>query len=201
MSLILILVLPFIGSLIAVALPANARNIEAWLSGLIALACAVLAALQYPLISQGEVVQYSAAWIPGALTIDFNLRMDGYAWLFCMLITLMGALIVLYARYYLSPQDPVPRFFSFFLLFMASMLGVVLSGNLVQLLLCWELASLPSFMLIACWNHRLDARRGARMALTVTGGGGLCLLPGVLMLGHVVGSYDLDTVLASGDIV
>ncbi|WP_397475523.1 monovalent cation/H+ antiporter subunit A [Pusillimonas sp.] len=201
MSLILILVLPFIGSLIAVALPSNARNAEAWLSGIIALACAVLVGMQYPLVSQGEVVQYSAAWIPGALAIDFNLRMDGYAWLFCMLITLMGALIVLYARYYLSPQDPVPRFFSFFLLFMASMLGVVLAGNLVQLVIFWELTSLTSFMLIAYWNHRLDARRGARMALTVTGGGGLCLLAGVLMLGHVVGSYDLDTVLASGDIV
>src|SRR5690606_41498465 len=129
MSLILILVLPFIGSLIAVALPANARNIEAWLSGLIALACAVLAALQYPLISQGEVVQYSTAWIPGALAIDFNLRMDGYAWLFCMLITLMGALIVLYARYYLSPAGAVPRVIPSVRLLMRSMLGRVLSGR------------------------------------------------------------------------
>lgn len=201
MSLILILILPFIGSLIAVALPSNARNIEAWLSGIIALSCAVLTALQYPVVAQGEVIQYSTAWIPGALSIDFNLRMDGYAWLFSMLIALMGALIVLYARYYLSPQDPVPRFFSFFLLFMGSMLGVVLSGNLVQLVIFWELTSLTSFMLIAYWNHRLDARRGARMSLTITGGGGLCLLAGVLMLGHVVGSYDLDIVLASGDLV
>src|SRR5690606_29603514 len=64
-----------------------------------------------------------------------------------------------------------------------------------------ELTSLTSFMLIAYWNHRLDARRGARMSLTVTGAGGLCLLAGVLMLGHVVGSYDLDIVLASGDLV
>ncbi|NYT70082.1 monovalent cation/H+ antiporter subunit A [Pusillimonas noertemannii] len=201
MSLILILILPFIGSLIAVALPSNARNIEAWLSGAIALACAVLTALHYPAIAEGQVVQFSTPWIPGGLPIDFNLRMDGYAWLFGMLITLMGALIVLYARYYLSPQDPVPRFFSFFLLFMGSMLGVVMSGNLVQLVVFWELTSLTSFMLIAYWNHRLDARRGARMSLTVTGAGGLCLLAGVLMLGHVVGSYDLDIVLASGDMV
>ena len=171
MSLILILVLPFIGSLIAVALPANARNIEAWLSGVIAISCAVLAAVNYPAISSGEVIQYSTTWIPGALPIDFNLRMDGYSWLFCMLITLMGALIVLYARYYLSPQDPVPRFFSFFLMFMGSMLGVVMSGNLIQLVVFWEMTSLTSFMLIAYWNHRLDARRGARMSLTVTGAG------------------------------
>src|SRR5690606_41560108 len=110
MSLILILILPFIGSLIAVALPSNARNIEAWLPGIIALSCAVLPALQYPVVALGEVIQYSTAWIPGALSIDFTLRMDGYAWLLSMLIALMGARLVLYARYYLSPQDPVPRF-------------------------------------------------------------------------------------------
>jgi len=201
MPLILILALPFIGSLIAVALPTNARNVEAWLAGIVALACATLTILQYPAVARGDILQVSMPWIPGALSIDFNLRMDGYAWLFSLLITLMGALVVLYARYYMSPKDPVPRFFSFFQLFMGAMLGVVLSGNLVQLVVFWELTSLSSFMLIAYWNHRLDARRGARMAFTITGAGGLCLLGGVLMLGHVVGSYDLDQVLASGELV
>ncbi len=201
MSLILILVLPFLGSLVAVLLPANARNAEAWLAGIVTLACAGLVISHYPAISQGEVVQLAMPWIPGALDIGFSLRMDGYAWLFALLITTMGALVTLYARYYLSPEDPVPRFFAFFQLFMASMLGVVLSGNILQLVIFWELTSLSSFMLIAYWHHRLDARRGARMAFTITGAGGLCLLGGVLMLGHVVGNYDLDQVLASGDIV
>ncbi|MEP6606508.1 MAG: monovalent cation/H+ antiporter subunit A, partial [Nitrosospira sp.] len=127
--------------------------------------------------------------------------MDGFAWLFAMLVTVMGTLVVLYARYYMAVQDPVPRFFSFFLAFMGSMLGVVLSGNLIQLVVFWELTSLTSFMLIAYWYHRLDARRGARMALTVTAAGGLCLLAGVLILGRIVGSYDLDIVLASGDLI
>jgi multicomponent K+:H+ antiporter subunit A len=98
----------------------------------------------------------------------------------------------------MSKNDPVPRFFSFFLAFMGAMLGVVLSGNLVQMVFFWELTSLFSFLLIGYWYHRKDARRGARMALTVTGAGGLALLAGVLMLGHIVGSYDLDVVLASG---
>lgn len=201
MSLILILALPFAGSLLAAVLPTNARNAEAWLAGLVALACAGLTIAQWPAISSGEVVEVSRPWLTGGIPIDLSLRMDGYAWLFAMLITIMGALIVLYARYYLSPEDPVPRFFSFFLLFMGAMLGLVLSGNLVQLVVFWELTSLSSFMLIAYWNHRLDARRGARMAFIITGSGGLCLLAGALMLGYVVGSYDLDTVLASGDIV
>ena len=197
MSLVWIVILPFVGSLCAAFLPSNARNAEAWLAGLVALACAALAAQHYPEVAAGTVLRTTLSWAP-ALGLDFSLRMDGYAWLFAMLITVMGALVVLYARYYMSPQDPVPRFFSFFLAFMGSMLGVVLSGNLIQLVLFWELTSLSSFMLIAYWHHRIDARRGARMALTVTAGGGLCLLAGVLLLGQIVGSYDLDAVLAAG---
>jgi len=127
--------------------------------------------------------------------------MDGFAWLFCMLVLGIGALVVLYARYYMSASDPVPRFFSFFLAFMGAMMGVVLSGNLIQMVLFWELTSLFSFLLIGYWHHRRDARRGARMALTVTGAGGLCLLAGVLVLGRITGSYELDKVLASGDLI
>src|SRR5690606_32532760 len=121
------------------------------------------------------------------------------AWLFIALIQGITLLVVLYARYYMSPKDPVPRFFSFLMAFMGAMVGVVLSGNLIQLVMFWELTSLTSFLLISYWHHRADARRGARMALPVTATGGLCLLVGVLMLGHIVGSYELDEVLAAGD--
>ncbi|MVW73086.1 monovalent cation/H+ antiporter subunit A [Bordetella sp. 15P40C-2] len=200
MSLILILALPFAGSLCAALLPANARNAEAWLAGATALASFLLVASLYPQVADGGVVRMDMAWAP-ALGLQFALRMDGYAWLFALIVSGMGALVVLYARYYMSPEDPVPRFFSFFQAFMAAMLGVVLSGNLIQLVLFWEMTSLASFMLIAYWHHRQDARRGARMALTITGAGGLCLLAGVLILGHIVGSYDMDKVLAAGDVV
>src|SRR5690554_3778285 len=200
MSLVFILALPFAGSILAALLPANARKLEAWLAGGIAIACAVMVFTQLPSVVDARVIKTTVAWIP-QLGVDLTLRLDGYSWLFAMIITTMGALIVLYARYYLSPQDPVPRFFSFFLAFMGSMLGIVMSGNLIQLVVFWELTSLSSFMLIAYWHHRLDARRGARMSLIITGAGGLCLLAGMLMLGQVVGSYDLDEVLASGDLV
>ena len=93
----------------------------------------------------------------------------------------------------------MPRFFAFLLAFMGAMTGVVLSGNLIQLVFFWELTSLFSFLLIGYWHHTAAARDGARMALTVTATGGLCLFAGVLVLGHIVGSYDLDVVLASGD--
>jgi multicomponent K+:H+ antiporter subunit A len=197
MLLVLILCLPFVGSVIAALLPPNAHKFEALLAGIVALACAGLVGAQYGAVTDGLVIRHTLYWVP-ALDLNLVLRMDGFAWLFAMIVTIMGALIVLYARYYLSAQDPAARFFSFFLAFMGSMLGVVMSGNIVQLAIFWELTSLSSFMLIAYWHHRLDARRGARMSLTITGAGGLCLLAAMLMVGHVVGSYDLDTVLSSG---
>ena len=200
MSLVLLLVLPFIASVIAAALPANARNRESTLAGLVALGCAMQVAWLFPHLAGGNVIREEIAWIP-ELGLNLVLRMDGFAWLFCMLVLGIGALVVLYARYYMSASDPVPRFFSFFLAFMGSMMGVVLSGNLVQMVMFWELTSLFSFLLIGYWHHRRDARRGARMALTVTGAGGLCLLAGVLVLGRITGTYDLDLVLASGDAV
>lgn len=200
MSPVWIILLPLIGCLLAGALPRHWRNAEAWLAGAVALGCCAIIGSLYPAIANGGVVRTTFNWAP-ALGLEFTLRMDGYAWLFAMMVSAMGALVVLYARYYMSPQDPVPRFFSFLLAFMGAMLGVVLSGNLIQLVLFWELTSLASFLLIGYWHHRVDARRGARMALTVTAGGGLCLLAGVLLIGRIVGSYDLDAVLASGDLL
>jgi multicomponent K+:H+ antiporter subunit A len=200
MLLVALLALPFAGSIAAALLPANARNAEAWLAGAVALGGLALAASQYPAMSNDQVVRFGVEWLP-TLGIDFSLRMDGFAWLFCMMVTGFGFLVVLYARYYMSPQDPVPRFFSFFLAFMGSMLGVVLSGNLLQLVLFWELTSLFSFLLIGYWHHSAAARDGARMALIVTSAGGLCLLAGVLLLGRIAGGYDLDVVLAAGDAI
>ena len=200
MPLITLILLPFIGSLLAAVLPTNARNTESTLAGLIALFCTVQAALYFPQIAGGEVLRQEITWLP-ALGLNLVLRLDGFAWMFCMLVLGVGSLVVLYARYYMSAADPVPRFFAFFLAFMGAMVGVVLSGNIIQIALFWELTSLFSFLLIGYWHHRKDARRGARMALTVTGTGGLCMLAGMLVLGHIVGSYDLDHVLAAGTLI
>ena len=198
--LLTLIVFPFAGSIAAALLPADTRNRQAALAGLVCVSGMLVTGYFYPEIGNGEVMRYRVEWLP-ALGVDFALRMDGLAWLFVMLVLFIGSLVTLYARYYMSPEDPVPRFFSFLLAFMGSMLGVVLSGNLVQLVVFWELTSLTSFLLIGYWHHRADARRGARMAFMVTAAGGLCLLSGVLMLGHVAGSYDLDVVLSAGDAV
>ncbi|MBM0107048.1 monovalent cation/H+ antiporter subunit A [Steroidobacter sp. S1-65] len=196
MALYLILLLPFVGALGAALLRANARNLEAWLAAAIAIACASLLATKYPDVADGRVVRVAVDWLP-QFGLTFGLRLDGFSWMFAMMVTVIGALVVVYARYYMSPADPVPRFFAFLLAFMGSMLGVVLSGNLIQLVVFWELTSFTSFVLIAYWYHRPDARAGARMALTVTAAGGTCLLAAVLMLGHIAGGYELDEVVAA----
>ena len=196
--LLLLLIAPFAGSVAAGMLPTNARNAEAWLSGAVALAGLIIASSFYPQMAAGEAIRWSVEWLP-AFGLNFTLRMDGFAWMFSVLVTGMGVLVVLYARYYMSPEDPVPRFFAFFLAFMGSMLGVVLAGDVLQLVFFWELTSLFSFLLIGYWHHNAAARDGARMALIITAAGGLCLFGGAVLLGHIAGSYDLETVLAAGE--
>ncbi len=194
------LALPFLGSGLAALLRTNARDAAAWLAGAVALAALVLMALTWPGIADGGVIRLRIAWVP-QLGLDFTLRIDGFAWVFAVLVTGIGFLVVLYARYYMPASDPVPRFFSFLLAFMGAMLGIVLSGNLIQLVFFWELTSLFSFLLIGYRHQTAQARDSARMALIITSIGGLCLFAGVLILGHIVGSYDLDQVLSSGETI
>lgn len=198
MALALIIALPFLGIGLPWLLAKMGRSACA-----LGAACAPLAALilllgQWAAIYHGQARVFSLTWLP-ELGLNLSLRIDGLGFLFALLILGIGLLVILYARYYLSSKDSIERFFSFFLLFMGSMLGVVLSENLLLLLLFWELTSLSSFLLIGFWTERREARRGARMALVVTGGGGLALMAGVLLLGHMVGSFELSVVLAAGD--
>ena len=200
MTLLLLLLFPFAGAALTAFLPTRARTVLAGVAGIVAAMAALHVLLLFPEVRDGGVLRETIAWVP-SLGLDLVLRMDGFAWMFALVVTVIGALVCLYARYYMSPDDPVARFYALLLAFMGAMLGVVLSGNLLQLVVFWELTSLVSFLLIGYWHHRTDAQRGARMALVVTGGGGLCLLAGVVLLGHIAGTYELDAVLAAGDVI
>ena len=151
MSLLLLLSLPFLGSVVAALLPTNARNLESLWSAAVALLVTWQLALLYPQVSAGVVLSERLAWLP-SLGIDVVVRLDGYAWMFATLVSGMGLLVIVYARYYLSPDDPAARFYSLLLGFMGAMLGVVVSGNLVQLCVFWELTSVFSFLLIGYWT-------------------------------------------------
>jgi len=197
MTLHVLAALPFVAAAAIGLMPATARRAIAWLAGLVALiALALTVSLTHEVLA-GEVVRHAIDWIPG-LGVDLGFRVDGLALTFLFLITGIGALVVLYAAYYLDPKDSAPRFFASLMAFMGAMVGVVMADNLILLVVFWELTSLTSFLLIGFWSDDQAARRGARMALTITGLGGLALLGGVLIVGHIVGSFDLAVVLASG---
>jgi multicomponent K+:H+ antiporter subunit A len=196
--LFLVVLAPFVGAALIAALPRTWRRTALATAGMVAIAgCAQLAVLGADVFA-GGVPATSVPWLP-ASGVDLGLRLDGYACLFALLIHGIGALVLLYAGYYLGADDPVPRFCASLLLFMGAMLGLVLADNLILLVAFWELTSLASFLLIGYWNRLPEARDGARLALAVTGAGGLALLAGVLLLGGIVGSFELDAVLAAGD--
>nr|WP_144828262.1 monovalent cation/H+ antiporter subunit A [Cupriavidus gilardii] len=160
---------------------------------------ALLAGVQQSVLD-GEVLAWRVAWIDG-IGLSLSLRLDGLSFAFALLVLGIGLLVLLYARYYLDRSRATARFFALLLVFMASMLGVVLSANLLLLVIFWELTSIVSFLLIGFWSYRSDARKGARMALTITGGGGLALLAAVLLLGRMCGSFELTDVLANAGTV
>lgn len=192
--------LPFIGSLAAGFLPTTARTTAAALAGLLTLVGFGIVVSAYPDIAAGGVIREEFSWLP-SLGLTLVIRLTGLSWLFAALILGIGALVIFYSRYYMSAADPVPRFFAFLLAFMGSMLGLVLSGNLIQLVFFWELTSIFSFLLIGYWHHNQSARDGARMSLLVTSAGGVCLLLGVLVLGRIGGSYDIDQLLPAADTI
>jgi multicomponent K+:H+ antiporter subunit A len=185
---------------LVLALPGRGNRGAVWIAAIVSGVLSLLSIGMFPLVADGGVIITRLEWIP-QLGLNIVLRMDGFAWLFSVLITVIGFLVVLYARYYMSPKDPIARFYSLLLAFMGAMLGLVISGNIIQLAIYWELTSLVSFLLIGYWYHRGDARDGARMALIITGTGGLALFVAMMLVGHIVGSYELDVVLASGSML
>lgn len=200
MKLFAVLLLPLLGSLVPLFAARYSRTMCAVLTALApALALGIVLSVS-PQLLQGDVISHAVDWVPAA-GLSLSVRLDGLAFLFLLLILGIGLLIILYARYYLSEKDSMGRFFAYLMLFMTAMVGVVASGNLIQMWFFWELTSISSFLLISYWSGRTDARKGARMALTVTGAGGLALLAGVVLIGQVVGSYELQAVLDSGNLI
>jgi len=160
----------------------------------ISLSCFILLLTQTEHVLQGNAVLQSWDWIP-QLGINLSFRLDALGLLFALLISGIGTLIFIYAYYYLSPKNSLAKLYQLLMLFMAAMLGISLSNNLIVLLVFWELTSISSFLLIGYWSQYEASQRGARMALTLTGLGGLALLGGFILLGQITGTYQIDQLL------
>ena len=152
------------------------------------------------LIGGGDVVRVSYAWVD-SLGMNLSFYLDGLSLLFALLITGIGALVLVYAAGYLKDHSQLGRFYGFLLMFMASMLGVVLADNTLCLFLFWELTSISSFLLIGFEHERETSRASALQALLVTSLGGLALLAGFILLGEAGGSRELSVLAGRGDAI
>lgn len=144
-----------------------------------------------PEVSSGHERIFHYPWIP-SLGIQADFKLDGLSLLFCLLITGIGSLVFLYAAEYLKGGKYIDRFYAYLSLFMAAMLGLVLSDNLLVLFIFWELTSISSFFLIGFTNENEASRKSALLALSVTGGGGFLLMAGFILMGSISSTYSLS---------
>ncbi len=157
-------------------------------------------ALQLAETSGGEKVLISLAWVP-SLGVEMTLVLDGLSALFALIITGVGALVVLYANAYMAGHRHIIRFYVYLHAFLLAMLGLVLADNLMALFVFWELTTLFSFLLIGFEHRSSTSRANARQALLVTGAGGLLLLVGIVIIGQVGGSLSLMQLSQAGDLL
>jgi multicomponent K+:H+ antiporter subunit A len=191
-----IVLLPWLAVPLLGTLQRAPRVLPAWLAAVANAAALAVLLAHAPAVFDGEALVWTLPWVP-SIGLDLSLRLDGLGFLFALLILAIGLLVVLYAAYYLSDEPRLNRFYALLMLFTGAMLGVVLSENILLLFVFWELTSLSSFLLVGYWQRKPSARDGARIALAVTGGGGLALLGGLVLLGQVAGGYDLSHVLGA----
>ncbi|WHR59069.1 monovalent cation/H+ antiporter subunit A [Acinetobacter haemolyticus] len=166
----------------------------------ISLSCFILLLTQASTVLQGNALLQSWEWLP-QLGINLSFRLDALGLLFGLLISGIGTLIFIYAYYYLSPKNSLSKLYQLLMLFMAAMLGISFSNNLILLLVFWELTSISSFLLVGYWSQYDAAQRGARMALTITGMGGLAMLGGFVLLGQITGTYQIDQLVLMKDVI
>ncbi|WP_127473656.1 Na+/H+ antiporter subunit A [Microbacterium sulfonylureivorans] len=154
------------------------------------------AAVLTPAVLSGDTPFESYDWIP-PLGIELSMRMDTLAWLMTLIVTGVGALVMVYCRWYFrGKSEGLGQFSAVLLAFAGAMYGLVLTDDLVVLVMFWEITSVLSYLLIGYYNRRAASRRAALQALLVTTLGGLVMLIGVVLLVVDAGTSSISTILA-----
>jgi multicomponent K+:H+ antiporter subunit A len=197
----IIILLPLVlGTILIPWLKQFSRGATAFGAIAVSLSSLTLLLTQAKAVFNGQVILETWHWLP-QLGLNLSFRLDALGLLFSLLITGIGTLIFIYAYYYLSPKNSLSKLYTLLMLFMAAMLGISLSNNLMLLLVFWELTSISSFLLVGYWSNYEAAQRGSRMALTITGMGGLCMLGGFILLGQITDTYEIDQILTMGGLI
>jgi len=140
------------------------------------------------------------SWIP-SLDINVVFYLDGLSLLFVLLISGIGALVAFYSIYYLHKSEQLGHFYVYFLIFMGSMLGVVLSDNVFVLYSFWEFTSLSSFLLIGFWNFKQESRYGALKSMLITVFGGLSLLGGLIFMSVLTKTTSIQEMINQQELI
>jgi len=147
-------------------------------------------------VADGAVQSQVVAWVP-ALRLDLAFAMGSLQWVMMLLVTGVGALVLLYCAWYFPDDEAgLPSFGANFLAFAGAMLGLVLSDDLLVLYVFWELTTVFSYLLIGHDPTKRSSRAAGTQALIVTTFGGLAMLVGILMIGVQAGTYRISEVLA-----
>jgi multicomponent Na+:H+ antiporter subunit A len=192
--------LPLIALSPLIAVPAAAwlgKRRAPW-SALLAICPAAIALYFCSLLKPVAEFGPRKASLPWAQSLGLALSfyVDGLSLLFAILITGIGALIVVFASKYFDGDPRAGRFQATLFAFMGSMLGIVLADNLLALFVFWELTGFTSFLLIGFDHERTKARASAVQALIVTGTGGMALLGAALLMEQAAGTLSLSAMLA-----
>lgn len=139
-------------------------------------------------------------WL-SSMGLNISLYLDSLSAFFALLITFIGTLVLIYAGQYFKKDQGAWRFYTYILLFMGAMLGLVMAGDVITLFVFWELTSIISFLLVAYNFSDPEAKKGAFKALFITGGGGIALLFGLLTVTHIVGDSRWIVILNSGEVL
>jgi multicomponent K+:H+ antiporter subunit A len=185
---------PLITAALVVFIPKANRLLLPLLCGTATIAALAVAVHTGSRTLEGEAAQLILPWVPD-IGLFISLYVDALSFLFLLLILGVGVLVIAYSYYYLAADEALPRFYASLMFFMASMVGVVIAGNLLLLVVFWELTSISSFLLIGFWDRQAAARKGAFQSLIVTAAGGLAMLAGIIVLGTQAGSFELAELL------
>lgn len=153
----------------------------------------------FPVVFSSGPIEFLYPWAPH-LGLSLSVFADGLSLLFATLISGIGALIVIFSARYFDGKPEAGRFQCILFAFMASMLGVVLSGNLFTLFVSWELTGFTSFLLIGFNYTKSESRASAIQALIVTGTGGMALLGAAILIEKITGTASIPALLAGESI-
>lgn len=195
------LILPLAVGLLAASLGARLAGRRAALAGCAAAGLAFLAYMTLAVVAPSGPPLAVAFWSVPSLDVAGGLRLDGLSLLFALLITGIGALVLLYAGRYLQRDPRLTRLVVLLLLFMVAMLGAVTANDVITLFVFWELTSIVSFFLVGYDHEKPGARKAALQALLVTAGGGLALLAGLILVAMAAGTTSLSGIIEAREAV